>query len=640
MKNLYLYILCILVLFGCNRDLTREQTHPFIETIHTKVVNTSEDAVEGMLMFKASDKGVDLSGLRIPALEINSIERAFPANGKNAEKLSAMGLDSWYVIRFNKNVSLDNAALNLAQSSAIEKIQFNTRLKLFDEPIVKSLSAGESAALDPQDFNDPFLPDQWNLINRGSSAIAASAREGADVSVKDAWSLTTGDPAVVVAVLDQGVQYNHPDLAANMWTNDAELNGVAGVDDDNNGFVDDIYGYNFVSDGEITWDKPGDSGHGTHAAGVISAVNNNGIGISSIAGGSGNSDGVRIMSCQVFENGEGGDALSVARGIMYATDNGAAIISCSFGANSGFYTFDAQFEQNNPVQLYAIRYFMEYGGGDVMEGGLPIFASGNDSGNISCYPAAHNSCISVTAIGPDYLPAAYTNYGPGSNIAAPGGDTTLGTSIKSAILSTVPTSGNSTGYAYMEGTSMACPHVSGVAALGLSYAKQRGKKFTREEFANMLLCSVNDIDTQLDREKNGMNLHQYKGGMGTGLIDAWKLLMQIDGTPSLMVPVGQEVYLDLSSALGSSAGQYDNYAIVQISIPNSAVRSLGIEETPVFEYGKLRIKCTKTGSTKVTVKMLIDYKFDISGNATDLSYMTRELSLISRGVVSNNGGWL
>lgn len=650
MKSNSIYFIPLLLLAGCSEmsepGIGQKKDNGNTEFISTKVTNTSDNSVEGMLMVRTGENGgLDLGSANIPSLSIKSVEQAFPATAGNAERLAKYGLDKWYVIRFDKGTSLQAAAKSLSESPAIEKIQFNKKLKLNDGGRAIPYSAGELPPFIDADFNDPMLVDQWHYINRGSTSLTATVREGADVNLKNAWRLTAGDPSVVVAILDQGVQYTHPDLAENMWVNEKELNGSAGADDDGNLFVDDIYGYNFVSDGPITWAKEGDNGHGTHVAGTVAAVNNNGVGVCGIAGGTGNNDGVRIMSCQVFDGEYGGDALSVARACIYAAENGAAIIQCSFSYNPGTFSNDEEYQYYSPIEAYAIDYFMEYGGGDVLDGGLAIFASGNDASSASCYPGAYTECISVTAIGPDYLPASYTNYGPGCNIAAPGGETSLNAEGRTGVLSTMPSDVMQDGseYAFMQGTSMACPHVSGVAALGLSYAKKLGIKMTREEFTSILLTSVNDLEGQLDREKAGMNLYEYHGMMGTGLVDAWKLLMRIEGTPSILAPVGKEAYLDLSSCLGGSSASLDTYVLVNVKFDADAIAALGIEGVPSVENGKLKIKCTKTGCAKCTVTMYVDYKAymgEQGPEAGDIKTVTREISIISRGAAASNGGWL
>ena len=132
-------------------------------------------------------------------------------------------------------------------------------------------------------------------------------------------------------MLDEGVMVEHPDLKNNMWVNEGEVYRSK-QDNDGNGYKGDVYGYNFVFDtGVISWDDVSDTGHGTHVAGVIAAQNNNGIGISSIAGGNADIPGVKIMSCQIFSGNAVSNSLATVRAIKYAADNGAVILQCSWG---------------------------------------------------------------------------------------------------------------------------------------------------------------------------------------------------------------------------------------------------------------------------------------------------------------------
>ncbi len=639
MKRINIYMMGLLLLAGCAQLPEAGQSVPSAEQkepdfISTKVVNTPLDAIEGMLMVKSNSEGMlNLEG--VPSLNITSVKPVFPVTEANREKMKSLGLDKWYVVDFDKGTSLSLAAKSVSECSNVEAIQFNKRLELSESTTIVPASEYSVPVVKDVAFDDPMLMYQWHYDNVGNTAIAPTVRQGADINVKDAWGLTGGDPSVIVAVVDRGVQHNHPDLAANMWTNEAELNGIPGFDDDGNGYVDDIYGYNFIADGPITWDKEGDN-HGTHVAGTVAAVNNNGIGVCGVAGGTGNGDGARIMSCQIFDGNTGGDVLTMARAVVYAADMGAAILQGSFGFQSGFYTNDDDFELGCNLEVFSLEYFMTYGGGDVLNGGLAIFASGNEGSPMAGYPGAYTECICVGAIGPDYLPASYTNYGPGTNIMAPGGDYSIASNVAAMVLSTMP--GGE--YGYQEGTSMACPHVSGVAALGLSYAKKLGKKYNRSQFTTLLLSSVNDVDKQLDREKTGMNLYDYRGKMGTGLIDAWKLLMRIEGTPSIIVPIGKEVWVDLSPYMGGSPQQHQEFVQIDVDFSSQATKTLGIEGAPVAEHGKLKVKCTKQGSAKVKVTFYIDYKFDYEGNPTDVKKLTREISIMSRGVATSNGGWL
>lgn len=640
-----------------------------------KIVNTSIDAEAGSLLVYFDDAAIGSLEQAAEAaaktrsvatragivsvdeilseLNVSSLNRLFPVDTRNEERTRAAGLHRWYELQFDTEVDLDLAAQKLSAVAEVANIQFNTKLeKMWDgkaTPLrsdAPAMSAGTRSIVWP--FNDPELKRQWHYINKGDKAVAQTAREGADINVEEAWKLTAGDPKIIVAVVDEGVKYTHPDLAANMWVNTREMTGTTGVDDDGNGYVDDYYGYNFVTNGPISWDVvdakgDGDSGHGTHTAGTVAAVNNNGIGVCGVAGGSGNDDGVRIMSCQALSGTAAGSGTTavMARAFKYAADNGASIIQCSMGIKGGGYTSDNQYASSAKAEHDALAYFIATSNCDAIDGGIVVFSAGNDALNRAGYPGAFRDYISVTSFSPDFLPASYTNYGPGCNISAPGGDAYIASNMTATVLSTMPSEVNDgSDYGYMQGTSMACPHVSGVAALGLSYALKQGKHYTRNEFISMLLTSVNDMERYLDgtKESNGtMYLENYRKQLGTGAVDAYQLLMQIEGTPCLKVGVGAEELVPLTQFFGGSA---TNLTYTGVSMSAADMAKLGIETLPTMAYGKLKIKCTKSGVAKITVTAIGGGDKVGTGTVMGGMTITKEFAIIARGVQAGNGGWL
>ena len=190
---------------------------------------------------------------------------------------------------------------------------------------------------------------------------------------------------------------------------------------------------------------------------------------------------------------------------------------------------------------------------------------------------------------------------------------------------------------------MACPHVSGVAALGISYAGMLGKKYTGNEFRDMLLTSVTDINSYLNGSKEygynnipTLDLSKYYKRMGTGAVDAWRLLMQIEGTPSVMVTTGVQTVVDLREYFGASAA---DLTYLDITVSDEAKEILGINSTPKMKDGMLAIKCNKRGAAKITVSAIAGGGQLGGGNNMGGTEICREVSIISRGVSSTNGGW-
>ena len=465
-----------------------------------------------------------------------SMTRVFPYAGKDEAKHKAAGLDLWYDVHYEASGMKLAQARNLFRSA--EGVSYAQRIPLYKPiggerflEISPAAVAKAAKAASTMPFNDPLLNDQWHYNNDGH---IAGTKVGADANVFKAWETgVTGSKDVVVAIIDGGFQVDHPDLKDNVWINTAELNGKPGVDDDGDGYVDDIYGYNFV----INSSDINAHSHGTHVAGTVGATNNNGIGVCGVAGGSDGKGGVKMMVCQVFDSRASSSAVAdFGAAIVYAADRGASIAQCSWGAGVA--------DEEDKSVTEAVDYFTKNGGGDKMNGGLCIFAAGNNGEEGNYYPGCLDKVVAVGSMAPDGSVAYYSNRGKWVDVTAPGGLEDNGQQY--GVLSTLP---NST-YGYNEGTSMACPHVSGIAALILS--KYGNKQFSNETLRTLLTTSVNDLYTQNP---------EYEGLMGSGYIDAYKALQGKEGS----VP---EAVADFTVT-----ASHDN-ALIEWTIPETEEKSI------------------------------------------------------------------
>ena len=371
---------------------------------------------------------------------IVSMERLFPEGGEFEARARKAGLHKWYRITYDSSRPATKAAPEFSAIKGVEYSETERKIKLLA-------------------FDDPYMGNQWGFFG-----------EQTDINVQAVWDhYTTGDPKVIVAVVDGGVDLEHPDLK---W------NCIPGGPDGSRNFA------------ENTYDIDPDS-HGTHVAGTVAAVNNNGTGVCGTAGGDFKADkkGVRIMSCQFFGvNGYNGSSSAALR---WACDHGAVIAQNSWGYdfdydNNGYLDEDETRDALNATidgsTQAAVDYFINNAGCDAegkqkpdspMKGGLVVFAAGND-GLANGAPANYDRVVAVGAVQSNGNKASFSNYGDWVDICAPG----------VSIYSTVPGS-----YSNMNGTSMACPHVSGVAALVVS---QHGKQgFTADMLRERLLKGAN-----------------------------------------------------------------------------------------------------------------------------------------------------
>jgi gliding motility-associated-like protein len=422
-----------------------------------------------------------------------SLRRIFPDAGAYEALHRQAGLHLWYELYFDEGADVEEVVTAYGNIEEIAQVG-----KVYPIRRIAGVAPGNITATQEEDavptpastsVNDPLFAKQWHYHNTRQSG----ATQDVDINLPEAWDYSMGNEEVIVAVVDGGIDVNHPDLRNAIWRS---------------------IGKNFVkTSSSVTPDD-----HGTHVAGTIGAVSNNGTGVSGIAGGSGSGNGVRLMSCQIFEGER--SANRVDQAFVYAADSGAVICQNSWG-------YDEPNVYNNS-EAAAIKYFIDHAGqgpdgkprpGTKMNGGIVIFAAGNDSKDDRWYPAYYDFVTSVSAIGYNGKRAYYSNYGAWVDIAAPGGNANHG--MRGMILSTIPTNSSygdkeSAGYGWMQGTSMACPHVSGVAALILS--KYGSATYTPDMLRQRLIDSTRSLSSYDPT---------YASLMGKGLLDAEKALSDI-----------------------------------------------------------------------------------------------------------------
>lgn len=461
-------ILILLALVSCSNDIILENDGQYAPgKILVKVTPDFADALESHTGGRGNVVVSDVKGLRRAddRLNIKRMKRVFAPAGEFEPRSRQEGLHLWYQIDFDEDYPTSLAKSFLEAYPGITLVECDPIRRLYGDITYAELAPGASVG----PFDDPLFYRQWHYYNDGSHE---GAETGCDINVVPAWSSGyIGNPEVIVCVVDGGVDYTHEDLADNIWY-------------DSEGHC----GYNFYSDSyHITPDS-----HATHVAGTIAAVNNNGTGVCGIAGGdfARGLPGVKIMSCQIFTGNE--SAGNPAAAIKWGADHGAVISQNSWG-----YPDLASTPESMKA---AVDYFVKYAGLDAdgrqvgpMAGGLVVFAAGNERREASS--SSYEGILTVTSLGAGFRKASYSNWGSFADLAAPGGDQ------PNKVLSTLP--GNK--YGWMNGTSMACPHVSGVAALVVSTCG--GPGFT---------CA--DLRLRLETTSRPLDAPDYY--LGHGLVDA------------------------------------------------------------------------------------------------------------------------
>ncbi|MEE4356943.1 MAG: S8 family serine peptidase [Desulfococcaceae bacterium] len=511
------------------------------------IIQLSSDYIESQVIIKmnanrrAGDENVILNEL----------------NANVVEQYSSIGAQLWEM----SGTTVKEALFRFWDNPALEYIEPNYKLNL-----VGTLP------------DDASFAQLWGLHNTAQTG----GKEDADIDAPEAWELLTGNQETVVAVIDTGVDYTHPDLAANMWVNPGEIPGN-GVDDDGNGYIDDIHGYNFTNDSGNPFD---DHGHGTHCAGTIAALVNNGTGIVGV------NPTAKIMALKFINKNNVGTTTDAIKALEYAVKMGVKISNNSWGG--GGYS-----DALHQAVLAASA-----------AGHVIVAAAGNDYGQnndaVPHYPSGYDAdnVISVAATDHNDLLAFFSNYGFTTvDLAAPG----------AAIYSTVP--GNA--YASYNGTSMATPHVSGVVSLIRSLYPDISPANIRQS----IISTVDPIPSLMGLTFSGGRLNAYSALMAFGqftVVNTGTRLLNISAV-SLGGENPQDFGIENDGCSGKTLGYYESCAVKLNFTPTSIGQKKAVltvlsddPDTPSMEVplsGKgstdFRLVLSRTGEGDVKVNQVL-----------------------------------
>lgn len=410
---------------------------------------------------------------------LHNLYNVSPASVQYRERHMAWGFHLWFELTIDSKSDVIEAVRSYQKLSSVEIAEpVYKKQRILPTYASEPISVEDARQKSRYTPDDPMYADnQWHFNNTGQTIGGQTGTPGCDISAEDAWNIEKGWSNVIVAVIDGGIDFNHIELKPNMWP-------TIGPDG--------------------TGTQPCSENHGTHVGGTISVVTNNAIGIAGTAGGSGaddgsgnlgSGDGVRLMSLDLFDGSHGLSTLGMN---IYAADNGAAISQNSWGwGTPGYY---------ETSDLQGIDYFNQHGGGSVMSGGLTVFAAGNSNSNSNWYPAYYSGAMAVAGTDNRDIRYSSSNYGSWVEISAPAVN----------VYSTY----NDNYVGFMTGTSMACPHVSGVAALIASYSARNGLILTATQVRNILKDTTDD--------HYPLN-PSYTGMLGTGRLNAHAALLEVQG---------------------------------------------------------------------------------------------------------------